>query len=124
MIRFNLPRLLKIKGITKPFSYFMSLGYSRGTASKMARNLEQGFTLEKLERYCIDFNCTPNDLFEYHPNNKNKLKPDHPLFQLKREDNTNEINALLHELPLEKIKELADLVKKGSNANEQAKPKE
>lgn len=112
MLLFNLPRLLKIKGVTKPFSYFMSLGYSRGTASKMAQNREQGFTLTKLERYCTDFNCTPNDLFEFHPNANQKLKPDHPLFQLKREDNATQINALLSELPLEKIIELAALVQK------------
>lgn len=112
MLTFNLPRLLKIKGVTKPFSYFMKLGYSRGTASKMAQNREMGFTLTKIERYCIDFKCTPNDLFEFHPESKLNLEPNHPLFQLQREDNTSEINALLHELPLEKIKELAELVKK------------
>ena len=112
MLTFNLPRLLKIKGINKPFSYFMSIGYSRGTASKMAQNREMGFTLTKIERYCIDFNCTPNDLFEFHPETKFQLKPDHPLFQLKREDNATEINALLNDLPLEKIIELAALVKK------------
>ena len=111
MISFNLPRLLKTKGITKPFSHFMSLGYSRGLASRMAGNQERGFTLDKLEKYCIHFNCTPNDLFDYHPDSKNRLAPNHPLYQLKREDNTEEINALLHELPLEKIRELAQLIK-------------
>ena len=112
MLIFNLPRLLKIKGITKPFSYFMSIGYSRGTASKMAQNRERGFTFDKLERYCIDFNCTPNDLFDFYPNTSKPLPIDHPLLQLKREDNTAVINALLHELPYEKIKELAELVQK------------
>ena len=112
MITFNLPRLLKIKGVTRPFSYFMSIGYSRGSASKMSQNTEQGFTLTKLERYCIDFNCTPNDLFDFHPNPKQNLPPDHALYQLNREDNTEEINTLLHELPIEKIRELAQLVKK------------
>ena len=112
MLTFNLPRLLKIKGITKPFSYFMSIGYSRGTASKMAQNLERGFTFDKLERYCIDFNCTPNDLFDFYPNTSKSLPDNHPFFQLKREDNTAAINALLHELPYEKIKELAELVQK------------
>ena len=112
MLTFNLPRLLKIRGVTKPFSYFMKLGYSRGTASKMAQNREMGFTLTKIERYCIDFKCTPNDLFEFHPEKKLNLEPDHPLYQLKREDNATEINALLHNLPLEKIIQLAALIKK------------
>jgi DNA-binding Xre family transcriptional regulator len=112
MIAFNLPRLLQTKGVTKPFTYFMSLGYSRGLASKMARNEERGFTLDKLEKYCIHFNCTPNDLFDYHPDSKNKLAADHPLYQLKREDHSGEIHALLHSLPLDKIRELAEQLKK------------
>src|SRR4051812_39822003 len=110
MIIFNLPRLLRTKGITKPFSHFMSLGYSRGCASKMAGNHERSFTLDKLEKYCIHFNCTPNDLFDFHPGVKHQLNPDHPLYQLKREDNSEEINALLHQLPLEKIRELTELI--------------
>jgi len=38
------------------------------------------------------------------------VPPEHPLQALKREDNTNEINTLLHNLPIEKIRELAQLV--------------
>jgi DNA-binding Xre family transcriptional regulator len=110
MLYFNLPRILKIRGITHPFSYFMSLGYSRGTASKMTQNRVQTFTIQKLEQYCIQFNCTPNDLFEFIPSTKNPVPPEHPLQALKREDNTNEINTLLHNLPIEKIRELAQLV--------------
>lgn len=112
MIYFNLKRILKLKGITYPFSYFMSLGYSRGTASKMAQNQVLSFTVDKLEQYCIHFNCTPNDLFEYRPNAVNPLPAEHPLQALKRQDNTSEINALLHNLPIEKIRELAELVLK------------
>lgn len=113
MLFFNLPRILKIKGITHPFSYFMSLEYSRGTASKMAQNQVATFTVSKLEQYCIQFNCTPNDLFDFRPSSLNPLPENHPLYALKREDNTEEINALLHDLPMEKIRELAELVKKG-----------
>jgi DNA-binding Xre family transcriptional regulator len=111
MLFFNLPRILKQKGITHPFSHFMSLGYSRSTASKMAQNQIITFTVSKLEQYCIEFNCTPNELFEFRPSATNPLSNDHPLQSLKREDNTNEINALLHNLPIEKIRELTALIK-------------
>jgi len=111
MLKLNLSRILKIKGIDKPFSHYMSLGYSRGTASKMSQNAIITFTPEKLERYCIEFNCTPNDLFEYKPSTKNPLPQNHPLMALKREEKTAEINALLHNLPMEKIQELANLIK-------------
>lgn len=111
MLQFNIPRIVKIKGISKPFSHFMNLGYSRATASKMSQNALLSITPEKLERLCIEFNCTPNDLFEYRPSLKNPLPENHPLMALKREEKTTEIYSLLHELPLEKIRELANLVK-------------
>ena len=113
MLYFNLPRLLRQKGIVKPFSYFLSLGYSRTTASKMATNQVISFTVSKLEQYCIEMNCTPNDLFDYHPNSSSNIGGDHPLNELIRDDVTNEINALLHNLPMKKIKELAALINNG-----------
>ena len=110
MLYLNLNRILKIRGIHKPFSHFMSLGYSRSLASRMAQNQVLSFTAEKLERYCIELNCTPNDLFEYKPSSKNPLPADHPLIALQREEKITEINSLLQNLSLEKIRELADLL--------------
>ena len=77
----------------------------------MSSNKLVSFTPEKLERYCIDFNCTPNDLFEYKPNSKNPLPQNHPLMSLQREEKLAEINTLLQELSIEKITELASLIK-------------
>lgn len=113
MLYLNLTRILKIRGIDKPFSHFMSLGYSRSLASRMAQNQIVSFTPEKLERYCIEFNCTPNDLFEYKPAVKNPLSADHPLMALQRKEKITEINSLLQNLSLEKIRELADLLNEG-----------
>jgi hypothetical protein len=114
MLFFNLPRIVKLKGIAKPFSHFIRLGYSPNLASRMSQNTVQAFTVAKLEKYCIEFNCTPNDLFEFRPNPSHPLPADHPLYQLKREDNAEEIITLLHDLPIEKIRELAALVKSES----------
>ncbi len=111
MLFFNIPRILQLKGITRPFSHFINLGYSRNAASRMAQNSIQTFTVSKLEEFCIHFNCTPNDLFEFRPNPKHSLPENHPLYQLRREDNAEEIISLLHDLPVEKIRELAALVK-------------
>lgn len=111
MLLFNLPRLVQLKGITRPYSYFMKLGYPRSLASKMSQNQMQSLTLKRLEQFCIHFNCTPNDLFEFRPNPTNPLPPQHALNQLIRENNNEEILSLLHDLPVERIRELAALVK-------------
>lgn len=112
MLSINLKRLTKLKGISRPFSHFMSLGYSRGLASKMAQNQMQTFSVKRLEELCIHFNCTPNDIFEFRPDSKNPLPETHPLYTLKRDDSTEELINLLHDLPVEKIRALAALIKK------------
>lgn len=117
MLYLNLSRILKLRGIQKPFSYFMSLGYSRNTASKMAQNNVISVTPEKLERYCIELKCTPNDLFEYMPSVKNPLPENHPLLTLQREEKIVEINALLQDLSLEKIRELSDYLQENKPLN-------
>ena len=111
MLFFNLQRLTKLKGINRPFSYFMSLGYPRGLASKMAQSQMQTFSVKRLEELCIHFNCTPNDIFEFRPDSKNPLPETHPLYALKRDDSAEEVINLLHDLPVEKIRELAKLLK-------------
>jgi len=111
MLFFNLQRLTKLKGINRPFSYFIALGYPRGLASKMAQSKMQTFSVKRLEELCIHFNCTPNDLFEFRPDSKNHLPETHPLYALKRDDSTEEVINLLHDLPVEKIRELAALIK-------------
>lgn len=110
MLHLDFVRILKMRGIHKPFSHFLKLGYSRTTASKMAGNKLLSITPEKLERYCIEFNCTPNDLFEYKPNKKNPLPENHPLMSLQREEKLSTISTLLQELSIEKITELANLL--------------
>ncbi len=112
MIIFNLNRLLRIKGVTKPYSYLMSIGYSSSTASQIARNQVRSFTLTSIEKMCTQLNCTPNDLFEYIPPSAQKLPDDHALNTLKREQNLEEINKLLSNLSMEKIRELSELVSK------------
>lgn len=111
MLLFNLQRLTKLKGINRPFSYFMSLGYPRGLASKMSQSKMQTFSVKRLEELCIHFNCTPNDLFEFRPDSKNPLPESHPLHALKRDDSAEELINLLHDLPVEKIRALAALIK-------------
>jgi DNA-binding Xre family transcriptional regulator len=117
MIFFNINRILAIKGITKPYTYFMSIGYSRGSASQLAGNKMRSFTLTSIEKLCTQLNCTPNDLFEFIPNATQKLPDDHALNQLKREQKVEEINKLLNNLPMDKIRELAELVSKENPAN-------
>lgn len=111
MLTYNLNRIIQLKGISRPFTYFQNLGYPRNLASRLSQNAIRTLSITKIEELCIHLNCTPNDLFEFRPNANKPLPENHALYQLKREDNAEEIVSLLHDLPIEKIRELAALVK-------------
>jgi hypothetical protein len=93
----------------------MNMGYSKSIAYRMSKNDTYNFTTKKLEQLCLALNCSPNDLFEYIPKKNNSIPQNHPLNNLIRQDQSQIIHSLLQELPVEKILELADLVKKEEN---------
>lgn len=111
MIKFNIKRLLKIKGISEPNKYFIKRGHSSSYAYHLIRDKQRSVSFEKLEMLCMDFNCTPNDLLDYIPSPGQNLSEDHALNKLSKNDAVAQVNKLLHELPMEKIEKLYTALK-------------
>jgi DNA-binding Xre family transcriptional regulator len=111
MMYLNFARIFKLRGIRYPYSYLKTLGYSGGYATKLTNNRVTELNINRLEKFCKDFNCTPNDIAEYRPNTKDAIPKDHALNALIREDLTQEIDALINALPVEKIHQLRDIIK-------------
>jgi DNA-binding Xre family transcriptional regulator len=111
MIKFNIQRILKIKGITEPNKYFIKRGHSSSYAYHLIRNELNSVSFEKLEMLCLDFNCTPNDLFDYSPTQGQNLPLDHALHKLSKDNTIAEVNQLLHDLPMERIIQLHAILK-------------
>ncbi len=112
MLVFNLLRVLEMKGITNPLSFFSSIGYSRWTAYRMMRNDFTSFTPDKIERICFALNCTPNDLFQYKSAKGKSLPENHALHALVRADADHSVKDILQGLPLETIIEMVEQAKK------------
>jgi hypothetical protein len=72
-----------------------------------ARNID----LDNLEKICISLQCTPNDLLEWHKESDSTVNDKHPLNLLKPKE-TASINEELKTLPLEKMDELKEFIKK------------
>jgi len=117
MIRLNLDRIFRIKGIERKYNYLMSLGFSNSYAHSLSTNKVNSIAFDKLEILCRDFNCTPNDVLEFVPNTNEKLPKDHALWSLRKTEAIEEVNKLLHDLPMEKIEELYRVLK-GNTTNE------
>jgi len=65
MLRLNLDRIFKVKGISKTNQYLIKLGNSDGYASQLVHGRSVSIRFDKLEILCKALNCTPNDLFDY-----------------------------------------------------------
>ena len=100
-----------MKGIARPFSYFLSLGYSGNMATRMANNRVGQMNLAMLEKICRDLNCTPNDLIDFKPSTNSALPKDHALHSLTKTEITNEVFEKINTLPLEKIQQIHDVIK-------------
>lgn len=111
MLKINLDRIFRVKGIDKPNQFLQRIGNSPAYASHLVQEKVTSIRFDKLEKMCIDLNCTPNDLFDYIPNKQSPLPPTHALHSISKTDAISEVNKLLHDLPLEKIEQLYTLLK-------------
>ncbi|MGH2667000.1 helix-turn-helix domain-containing protein [Flavobacterium sp.] len=111
MLYFNFTRIFKIKGIHRPFSYLTSLGYSPGYATRIANNQVGQINTERMERFCRDFNCTPNDILDFRPQANAPLPESHALHTLTKTEITNEVLGKINTLPLDKIQQIHDIIK-------------
>ena len=111
MLRLDLNRILKIKGIEKKNTYLVSRGHSSTYASHLVHGKVVSISFAKLEQLCRDFNCTPNDLFDFVPGKDSSLPEGHALLGLQKKNQIGEVNKLLNELPMERIEELYRVLK-------------
>jgi DNA-binding Xre family transcriptional regulator len=112
MLRFNFTRILKARGIDRPFSYLVKIGYSGNFATRIAHNRIRRLDLDHVEKLCELFQCTPNDLLEWFPGSKDQNIDKHPLSSLRRIDKVVELTHMLSAIPLDKISEIENMIRK------------
>lgn len=112
MIKLNLDRIFSVKGIRNPNTYLVKKGHSSGYATRLINNRAISVPFDKLEAFCIDFNCTPNDLFDYVPSKGQELPAGHALHTISKTEAIGEVNRLLNDMPLKKIEELYAILKR------------
>ena len=115
MLKWNFKRVCKMRGIEKPYSFFIKLGISHTIASHMATNKTDKILLRHLETVCLALNCTPDDILEWVPRSKKQDNPLTALHALKPGPKTEDAAALLRALPASKLEELAKLLREGKD---------
>ena len=112
MLTFNFSRIFKARGIDKPFSYLVKVGYSDNFATRIVNNRIKRLDLTDLEKLCELLQCTPNDLLEWIPESKDKINNNHPLISIKRSDKVIQLTQILNSVPLDKLSEIESVIKK------------
>jgi DNA-binding Xre family transcriptional regulator len=111
MLRFNFKRIFKARGIDRPFSFLVKAGYSDNFATRIANNRIQRVDLAELEKLCVLFNCTPDNLLEWIPDSQDQNNDNHPLNSIKRSDKVVHLTQILNSIPLDKLYEIENVIK-------------
>jgi len=115
MLTFNINRLLKVRGVEKPFQYLVKAGFCDNFATRITKNKTRRMDLREVERLCELFRCTPNDLLEWEPSPEQAAIADHPLKPLERAKKVEGLSQLLNAIPLDKLEEIESLIKERCN---------
>lgn len=111
MIHYNFERILKARGVERTFSYLRQAGFSDNFATKIKRNKVARLNLREIERLCVLLRCTPNDLYEWTPDNDSQVDKEHPLHKIRKSDKIIDLTKMLNSVPLGQLEEIELLIK-------------
>ena len=116
MLIYNVEKVIKARGIDKPFSFFRSKGFSEFFSSQLKNGKLNGMKLSSLEKLCEVLHCTPHDLLEWEPEKGTTVSKDHPL-RILESKNKPDLNIELQSIPLDKLREIKEFLEKDKEEN-------
>ena len=112
MIALDLARLMESKEIQNPLQYLKQAGFSYHVANKLLTERMARLNYEYLERLCLLFNCTPNELLYWKPGPGTKATEKIALSKLAGRQRKDNLVRKINQLPEEKIDQLREWVNK------------
>lgn len=102
--------MFKARAIERPYSFLVKSGFVPFTAHKYKNGKVEHIRLDHIEKLCTTLHCTPNDIFEWVPNDLLDDRADHPLQKIRRREKKIEISKLLSKMSLEKLEEIEAMI--------------
>jgi DNA-binding Xre family transcriptional regulator len=118
MLKVNLQRFFAGRAIAKPYTYLVKQGFSKNIATRLNNGKLQRVDLGDIERLCVLFQCTPNDLLEWTPAASQTDAETQPLRDLIRVNPNVNVLAVLNSLPYSKLAEVEKLISEKAQKNE------
>jgi len=110
MFKFNVERIVELRGIEKPVKFLMTHGFTYQQAATLLSGEMNLVRLWQLERLCDILNCTPNDLMSWTPDAKRVLPAAHSLNTLQKPVKQVNIQQIIKDIPIEKLDEFENMV--------------
>lgn len=110
MLTFSPKNIFLLRGIEKTTRFLVNLGMDYSTASRFLKSESQFVKIKDIEKLCIALNCTPNDLFDWKPDNKTVLPETHSLHALDRGEKVKNFRQLMKDIPADKLTEIESLL--------------
>ncbi len=86
MLKLDIGKHCRSRNQPNSAAYLQKNEFSHWVAHQLANYEKQSINFNDLERLCILFKCTPNDLLEWVPGNQaDETNTEHPLAILKKE---------------------------------------
>lgn len=112
MLRFNVMRVMNLRGIHQPWVFLVRNGFIRSTANNFFNGNVHEIKVAHIEKLCLLLNCAPSDLFEWQTDaNSPALAENHALKSLAREKSAPTITEIVKDLPLEQMEEIGALLR-------------
>ena len=109
MLYFDIKRLLDLRGIENPYTFFIKNGFISQTATNLSNDRVGHVKPEQLEKLCLLLNCTPNDLFGGVADNDALVPENHALRTLAK-PKTASFTQMVKDLPAEKLSQLESVI--------------
>jgi len=110
MLKLSLNRLAYVRGIRLTWGWFRKKGFSHWVAAKLMKGNAPSLCFRDMERLCLAFKCTPNDLFSWVPP---KGTPESRIatYSLHVLNRNNDLAYTIGELTHEQLMEIAKAIK-------------
>jgi DNA-binding Xre family transcriptional regulator len=109
MLKLDIHPLLALKGATKKLAYLYNRGLSEGRAKHLISKNIKTISIADIEKLCLIFNCTPNDLFIYEESVSNPLPQNSALKKIVRTPIPS-MPELVKDLSIEQTTELMNRI--------------
>ena len=117
MLQLDIAGIMNEREIPNHNAYLCNNGFSPFIASRLLNNKTKSISFAHLQKLCLLFRCTPNDLYVWNAPNTMKNNTSQPIYALVPIIKKPFIASRLQHLPVEKLREIKKAIDEAMKMN-------